>query len=361
VKSYNYLFEQFINEDNIRISIHDAAIGKKRRDLVAKVLNDVDRYIPIIKDYAINFHNAYHKPIEIYDGVQRKKRVIIVPTFFECVIHHMIVNVLKPIFMKGMYYHTYASIENKGNHKGKRFIEKWLTEDPKNTQYCLKIDIRKFFNSIPHGILLQRLHNLIHDQRFMSVLEEVINAVPNGLPLGFYTSQWLANWYLQPLDHYIKEQLHIKYSIRYMDDMVMFAMTSSELHYARNKISNYLNNELGLELKDNWQVFLMHNIDIYGNEYGRFLDFMGFRFYRNRTTLRKSIMIKSSRKARHIAKKDHPTMYDARQMLAYKGWYDHTDTAQLYKDRIAPYVDMNDLQRKVSKYDKAKAKKKKKF
>jgi hypothetical protein len=82
VKSYNYLFEQFINEDNIRISIHDAAIGKKRRDTVAEVLNDVDGYIPIIKDYAINFHNAYHKPIEIYDGIQRKKRVIIVPTFF---------------------------------------------------------------------------------------------------------------------------------------------------------------------------------------------------------------------------------------------------------------------------------------
>lgn len=72
----------------------------------------------------------------------------------------------------------------------------------------------------------------IHDSRFVSVIRGIIyiddNA--NGVPLGFYTSQWLANWYLESLDHFIKETLHIKYYVRYMDDMALFGANKRELH-----------------------------------------------------------------------------------------------------------------------------------
>lgn len=79
---------------------------------------------------------------------------------------------------------------------------------------------------------------------------------------------------------------------------------------------------------------------------------MGFRFYRNRTILRKSIMYKATRKARKISKKEKATMLDARQMLSYLGWIDCTDTYLMYRKWIKPCVSFQQLKRKVSRYDK---------
>lgn len=132
------------------------------------------------------------------------------------------------------------------------------------------------------------------------------------------------------------------------DTMVIFGSNKRVLHHMRQAISDYLEMELGLELKANWQVFRFS----YGNNQGRDLDFMGFRFYRNRTILRKSIMYKATRKARKISKKEKATILDARQMLSYLGWIDCTDTYLMYRKWIKPCVSFQQLKRKVSRYDK---------
>lgn len=71
---------------------------------------------------------------------------------------------------------------------------------------------------------------------------------------GNFTSQWFANFYLQDLDHYIKEKLKIKYYLRYMDDMLLFGRNKKELHKCRGLVDEYLHKE-GLRLKENWQLF----------------------------------------------------------------------------------------------------------
>ena len=351
IKSYNHLWETFISDNNIELAIRKASIGKRKRKRVKKCLSDPN-YKNHIKKYALNFCNYSHTPIEIYDGISRKKRIIIVPTFDEQVIHHMIVNTMLPIFTHGMYEHTYGSIPNRGGHKGAKQICKWIKYGNRNCKYVLKMDIRKYFDSIPHEILLAKLKMVIHDKKFMSILEEVISVTDKGIPLGFYLSQWLANWYLQDIDHYIKEVLHAKYYMRYMDDMVIFSANKRKLHDMQKAIALYLRDKLGLEMKDNWQVFLFHYVKKNGRHVGRFLDFMGFRFYRNRITLRKSIMIKATRKARHIYKKGKTTVYDSRQMLSYIGWIDSTNTYQMYLAWIKPYVNIQQCKRKISRYDK---------
>lgn len=348
MKSYKNLWDKFISDENIELAIINAKRGKSKRKSVRKYLDDPD-FSNKVKRYAMAFRNKSHTPKVIYDGIQRKKRTIIVPSFEEQVVHHMVVNVLKPIFSKPMYYHSYGSIPGKGAHRGKKSIEKFIRNHPKDCKYILKMDISKYFDSIPHDILLARLRKIIRDDKFFTVIKEIISVTDKGIPLGFYTSQWIANWYLTELDHRIKEILKAKYYIRYMDDMVIFGSNKKKLHEMRKAIADYLSGSLGLKLKDNWQVFRFD----YGDKY-RCLDFMGFKFFRSRTTLRRSIMLKASRKAKRMRKecgRNRLTIYTARQMLSYLGWINCTDVYGFYVKHIKPYVNFGKLKRYVSRYD----------
>lgn len=365
MKTYKHLYEEFISEENIQTAIVNASKGKRNRSMMREMYQTPEKWISIIRRWLIDYRNPQHHPVVIYDGVSRKKRTIVCPTNKEQVIHHMLCNILKPIFMHGMYEHSYGSIPKRGGLAGRNAIEKWITHDRRNCKYVLKMDIHKFFDSVPHDILKQRLQQIIKDDKFLHILFEVIDETDIGLPLGFYTSQWLSNWYLQELDHYIKEDLGAVYYIRYMDDMVIFGSNSRKLHRMRKAISNYLETNLNLSMKDNWQVYRFDYIkwkdfDINREKgtrehYGRDLDFMGFRFYSDRIILRKSIMYRLSRKAIKIFKKEQLNVYDARQILSYLGWLDYTDTYNIYLEHIKPFVCVKKCKRRIAADDKRKA------
>lgn len=109
-----------------------------------------------------------------------------------------------------------GSVPNRGAHYGKKYIERWIQRDKKNCKYVLKMDIRHFFESVDHDVLKAWLKKKIRDERMLYILELIIDGSEVGLPLGFYTSQWLSNFMLQPLDHFIKEQLK---AVHYISDI----------------------------------------------------------------------------------------------------------------------------------------------
>lgn len=352
MKSYKNLWKRYISDENIRLSIMDVSKGgkKKERKDVQKALSDIDGYIEYIKKYAENFHNDPHVPKEIYDGISRKKRTIIVPTFREQVIHHMIVNVLRPILLKGTYEQAYGSIPGRGAHKGKKVIQKWIKDDVKNCKYCLKLDIQKYFENISHDILKEKLAKIIKDRRFMALLCEIIDATERGLPLGFYTSQWLSMWYLRDFDHYLKENCYAPHYMRYVDDIVIYGASKRKLWRTYAEIVSYLGkNNLLLNRKTALFRFVYTKN---GKEYGRDLDFMGFRFCRDRVILRRSIYMKMCRKARRISRKEKPTLYELRQMLSYLGWIKACDVYGAYLNYIKDNVNFQRAKRRISNHDK---------
>ena len=355
MKSYKHLFDVCISEENRRRAIKQAKRTKRVKKMLKKRHMSDDELLNRSLEWILNYENAKHTPVRIRDGTSQKERWIIVPTLEELIVQHCICKALEVMFWKGMYKHSYASLPGRGAHKAKRVIEKWIDKDPKNVKYVLKMDIHHFFDSIPHEIIKAKLARKIHDDRMLDLLFKIIDVVDNGIPLGFYTSQWLSNWYMQELDHFIKEKLHSVYYVRYMDDMVIFGPNKKVLHQIRLAISEYLGIDIGLELKDNWQVFRFSYV-VKGEDRGRALDFMGFQFYRNRTVLRKSIMLKATRKARRIHKKPYqgrkPTIYDYRQMMSYLGWIDCTDTYRMYQKHIKPRISFRKMKRYISKCDK---------
>ena len=118
-----------------------------------------------------------------------------------------------------MYEFSCGSVPNRGAPYGKKYIERWIQRDKKNCKYVLKMDIRHFFESVDHDVLKAWLKKKIRDERMLYILELIIDGSEVGLPLGFYTSQWLSNFMLQPLDHFIKEQLKAVHYIQYMDEL----------------------------------------------------------------------------------------------------------------------------------------------
>lgn len=363
MKSYSHLYEKYATEDNVILAIKNLCRHKKKSKVyysrvlkkkisIKELRGNAKEYAPAFLYYATHFHNYKHKPKTIYDGMSKKKRTILVPELDEQIVHNMIANILKPIFEKSMYFHSYGSLPGKGPHRGKKYLRRFISKmKPDEDWWVWNLDIHHFFDSIDHKVLKARLKELIHDYRFLMIIFIVIDVVPIGLPLGFYTSQWLANWFLSPVDHLLKDHLRVPSHWRYMDDMNIFGRDKMKLRSSFEYLKLYLKN-LKIDLKPTFTLFKFHNIDSKGNDINRFLDFMGFRFYRNRVTLRKRIMLKMVRKASAISKKSRPTIHDVRQMMSALGYLKACNVYQMYLDRIKPRITFGDMKRKISRFER---------
>jgi len=126
------------------------------------------------------------------------------------------------VFMEVFTDFTCASIKGRGIHKASSLIDRHM-EDVGETQYCLKIDISKFYPNIDHNILKFLLRKKFKDKKLLKLLDKIINSTPGnkGVPIGSYLSQFLANFYLAYFDHWLKEEKKVKYVVRYMDDVVI--------------------------------------------------------------------------------------------------------------------------------------------
>lgn len=361
MKSYKHLFETAISDEILSTSLIAASKGKRKRPVVQRILEKQEKFIKKFREWLVNgkYIPAKHKATVINDGFLLKKRVIIQPYFYpEQWAQHVVVETLKPLLMKGMYEYSCGSIPDRGIHYGKKYLEKFIKNNPAEIKYVLKLDIHHFYQSINIDLLKERFKNVIRDEKMLALIYYVLDSneayigdqkIKEGLPIGFYTSQWFANWFLQPFDHFVKEDLKVKCYVRYMDDIVIFGRNKKELHKKFILIREYLRC-LDLEIKDNYQIFRFDYIDRTGKRKGRFVDFMGFKFYRDKTTIRGKIFIRAIRKTRKMHQKEKITWYDACQIISYIGWFKPTDTHGAYKEHIEPYINVKLCKKIISNH-----------
>ena len=232
----------------------------------------------------------YHK--KIHDKSSNKERNIsVVPFYPDGVIQQCIVEAMRPILERNMYQWSCASLPNRGIKRASLRTRR-LLKDKQKTKYCLKLDIHHFYPSIDHDILYNKLEYKIKDTEFINLIRSIIDTSDNGLPIGFYLSQWLSNFYLEDTDWFINDLDGVNGYVRYMDDMVILGSNKRKMHKILAKLQEQLLT-IGLELKGNYQLFPVDS---------RGIDFVGFRFYHSHVILRKNFL-KMTKQSRKIIKR----------------------------------------------------------
>lgn len=341
MKRYNNLYSKICEEDNIRLAIKKASNGKKKRKVVQKIIANEDYYVSELKSMLENKTYIPSPYIEkkIYDGSNKKERIIDKPKFYpDQIIHWCIMLQLEPLLEKRFYYYTCASIKGRGLLRGANYIKRILVNDKKHTKYCLKLDIKKYYPSIDNEILKAKFRKIFKDKDLLDILDLIVDSHNKGIPIGNYTSQWFANFFLSDLDFYIKEDLKVKHYIRYMDDMVLFSSNKKELHEIRKQIEIYLRKE-NLTLKNNWQLFKVDN---------RPINFLGYRFFRGYTTLRQNLFLRIRRRTKKIYKKGKLNYLDSCSIISYMGWLKHCNSFKYCYKYVYPFVNIKDCKERVS-------------
>lgn len=199
-----------------------------------------------------------------------KKRVIHAPRIRDKIVQFAVHIVLQDAYMPIFIDSNYACLVERGTHKAIDKVQhnmklvQWKYGDG----WVLKMDVRKFFYSINRDILKQILRRKIKDDKFLILLDKIIDSSPEGekgIPLGNVTSQDFANIYLNEVDQYAKRYLGLKYYVRYMDDIIIVVPTKEEAQRAKANITTYLNDRLDLQINDKTKIFPMdQGVNAYG-------------------------------------------------------------------------------------------------
>ncbi len=214
-----------------------------------------------------------------------KERIICAAAFADRVLHHAVMNGCHPSFERYQIDDSYACRVGKGTHKAVHRARAFA----ESHRYYLKLDVRRYFDSVDHGILKAQLRRRFKDRRLIAILDAIIDSYERtpgkGLPIGNLTSQYFANHYLGALDHFVKETVCCRGYIRYMDDFVLWHDDRETLKTWRNEIAAYLEETLRLQIKPDCL-----------NRCALGMTFLGYRVHPSHITLARRSRVRFRRK-----------------------------------------------------------------
>lgn len=248
MKRIGFLVEKIADKDNLLLAFYKAKRGKQFKKEVISFGNDLDSNINKLHDEIIKGRVSVGK-YHCFTITDPKKRNIYAASFDERVLHHAIMNVCHQYFERNLISDTYATRIDKGVYKA---LDKAIVAS-KRYKYVAKLDYRKYFDTISHNVLKEKLTKIFKDKRLHDIFSQIIDTYSvnegEGIPIGNLTSQYFANYYLSSLDHYIKEELKVPIYIRYMDDMLLFDNDREKIRKNVDLVKEYSNERLKLSLK----------------------------------------------------------------------------------------------------------------
>ncbi len=338
MKRVGCLFDRMYSFENLLTAFRKAYRGTGRTNEACQFNFNLEKELLQLKREleSKTYVPATYRYFTIFDP---KERTISVAPFRDRVVHHAVVSALEPIFENCFIHDSYATRKGKGTHRAIKRAQQFL----KKNRYYLKMDISKYFYSVDHTILLGLIGKKIKDKKLMSLVDRIIRngdagrgiSTGKGLPIGNLTSQFFANVYLNPVDHYIKETLQVKAYIRYMDDIVLFSDSKERLKEWFKDIEAFLNHMLGLKLNNRATCL---NTGLHG------LSFLGFRLFPNLIRIKKENL---KRMKRRIKEKVHlfsnGNIEEDKFVMSIRSLFEHIRFSNSYRLRNACLIKRADV------------------
>ena len=337
-------YEKLFDFQNLYKAHRKARLGKQgTREVIDFEMNLAQNLTEIsdsLKNHTYGMSGYYS--FMVHDP---KDRIIHALHYRDRVVQHCLCDeVLAPLLDKKLIYDNAACRQMKGTHFALDRVTGFMREFYRKNGtdgYFLKCDIRKFFDNIDHDVLKEKLGKVIKDAEVQQLLYQIIDSYEKtpgkGLPLGNQTSQWFAIYYLDSFDRLIKEQLHVKFYSRYMDDCVLIHNDKEYLQRCRAEMEQYVNEQLHLEFNQKTQITPIKNG----------VDYLGFHFYLTDTgkvirKVKQQTKYKYKRKLKTMQEKyakGEMQFADVKQVLAsYNAHLSHGHTYKLRQRALSGFV-----------------------
>lgn len=365
-KTYRYLWQLACREDVIRAAFYKMRRKKTKRKDIQMAEANLDEWVGKIRLIIMNtkpdgwqvehpelaFRPPRHDPVTVRE--RGKERTIYVPSMVELWIQHVIVMILEPIIRGSAYPHSYSSFPHRGGLRGRNALERWIRSG-KGVRNFAQCDIRHFYGHVRRDIVMEKLRGRIQDEFFLNLIEVCLTHFPNQLPLGFYLSQWLANFLLQELDYGLKQEVGIDHVLRYMDNLTLADESKKKLHEGIRYAMAFLGQNR-LSVKGDWRVSRFEYVRKDGTAIGNPISAMGWVFHRQRVAMRKGITLHLSTVARRLGGRQSDgkplPLGDCKSYASLMGWVEHSDTYGWYKCHVEPFVRYKKVKGIISRHDK---------
>lgn len=264
------------------MNAHYRAVKNKRNKLeILKYEEDLETNVANLLNQLKNdeYKLGKYREFTIYEP---KERIIKSLPYKDRIVQQWYVyEFIKPYIIPRFIKDTYACLDNRGTHKCVLQTQKYMKQMNKKykTYYIIKGDIKKYFYSIDKDVLFKIMHKYIKDKKLLELTKIFIydNDSKKSIPIGNYTSQYFANIYLNELDQYIKNELNIRYYLRYMDDFCILISNKNKAKLIYTKIETFLNINLKLQMNNKSRY--------YPSKFG--INFCGYVIHENYILLRK--------------------------------------------------------------------------
>lgn len=330
--AYECLQKKFYRDDTARYLAEvsgespETIKARIRAEGKASVYPIVDRACELIRqsllDETVTLPPIWYR--EKIDGSSGKIRTIGIQNVKQQIYDYIAVEGLQPLLRRVGEYQC-ASIEGRGTLYGKNAIWRW-TRNRKMRYFC-KMDVRKCFESIDHGRMLDFLGRRIKNPKLMYLLRTLLASFRQGLDIGSYLSQHLCNLYMSILYHYIMEELYktrrekrnrlVRHCLIYMDDILILGTDRRNLKMAARQIVQKAA-EMGLEIKPGYQVCDIRQTGI---------DMMGYKICHDRCIIRGRIFIRARRA--FLKARKRMTVKMAKKCVSYYGYLKHTNSGRI--------------------------------
>ncbi|MBI2989550.1 MAG: RNA-dependent DNA polymerase [Deltaproteobacteria bacterium] len=325
------MYEQLCSWENLLLAYKKASRGKRGHPNVAAFEHRLEDNLCMLREELIKQTYTPGGYVSFYIH-EPKRRLISAAPFRDRVAHHALCNLIEPLFERSFIADSYANRVEKGTHRALDRCQR-LT---RRYRYVLQFDIQQFFPAIDHAILRGVLSRKISDLQVLWLIDQILassegvlsevykmvyfpqddlfaSARPRGLPIGNLTSQFWANVYLNPFDHFVKRELGCPAYLRYVDDFLLFADDKSLLWGWKPAIVEWLT-----------RLRLSVHPGAHPRPVSEGIPFLGFIVCPNRRTLKRRKGINFRRRLRALAAQFTEGIVTLEQLAAsVRGWINH--------------------------------------